>query len=195
MARPRHRARRTLIGGFHSKPPGPGRCRADLRASQRFLLTWRQPGLVGSNPYAARILAVGSDTQPPARFPGACGPSAHHIADTPLVCRKTLSRALPLSCFQHKGCYSRLSDTRDPTISGETRPADQSSPALGVVRPKSPLQLAGYWVYQQQQRPAEIASSCSSVMLGSGGNARCTVCMSLSWTWMLIDSGIVMPNS
>ncbi len=27
-------------------------------------------------------------------------------------------------------------------------------------------------VYQQQQRPAEIASSCSSVMFGSGGNAR-----------------------
>ena len=26
--------------------------------------------------------------------------------------------------------------------------------------------------YQQQQRPAEIASSCSSVMFGSGGNAR-----------------------
>ena len=50
-------------------------------------------------------------------------------------------------------------------------------------------------VYQQQQRPAETASSCSSVMFGSGGNARCTVSMSLSWTTTFIESGIVMPNS
>ena len=35
------------------------------------------------------------------------------------------------------------------------------------------------WIYQQQQSPAEMASSCSSVMFGSGGKAICTVCMSL----------------
>ena len=35
-------------------------------------------------------------------------------------------------------------------------------------------------VYQQQLRPAETASSCSSVIFGSGGNAICTVCISLS---------------
>jgi len=49
--------------------------------------------------------------------------------------------------------------------------------------------------YQQQQSPAETASSCSSVMFGSGGRARCTVGMSLSrttknwnggWKWSLI---------
>ena len=55
--------------------------------------------------------------------------------------------------------------------------------------------LAGDWVYQQQQRPAEMASSCSSVIFGSGGNATCTVCMSLSCTMIVIESGIVMPNS
>ena len=40
-----------------------------------------------------------------------------------------------------------------------------------------------------------MASSCSSVMLGSGGNARCTVCISLSWILMVIESGILIPNS
>ena len=47
---------------------------------------------------------------------------------------------------------------------------------------------------RQQQRPAEIASSCSSVRLRSGGSARCTVYVSLSWTTMFMESGIVMSN-
>ena len=33
------------------------------------------------------------------------------------------------------------------------------------------LHLSG-WAYQQQQRPADTASSCSSVRFGSGGKAR-----------------------